>query len=95
MMASFCMALMTSSRLVLFCVAAGLWVLYFHEILFRSGRVQTHWVKRRLADLGLMLLIALVTILLTSLISGFAFSSYALMNLVWRSGGQHFPQVLS
>lgn len=57
-------------RIALFCVAAGLWVLYFHEILFRSGKIQMYWVKKRLADLGLMLLVALVTILITTLITG-------------------------
>jgi hypothetical protein len=61
------------AHVVLFCVAAGLWVLYLHEILFRSGKVQTHWVKRRLADLALMLLMALVTILIFSLVTGLQF----------------------
>jgi len=58
------------THLVLFCIAAGLWVLYLHEVLFRSGKVKVHWVKRRLADLGLMLLMALVAILLFTFISG-------------------------
>ena len=57
------------THVVLFCVAAGLWILYLHEVLFRSGKVQTYWVKRRLTDLVLMFLIALVTILIFSLIT--------------------------
>ena len=61
------------THLVLFCVAAGLWVLYLYEILFRSGKVQTHWVKRRLADLVLMLVMALVTILIFTLVTGLQF----------------------
>jgi hypothetical protein len=60
-------------HVALFCVAAGLWVLYLHEILFKSGKVQKHWMKRRLADLGLMVLIAVVTFLLTTFLSGLHF----------------------
>jgi hypothetical protein len=61
------------THLVLFCIAAGLWILYLHEVLFRSGKVQTHWVKRRLADLVLMLVMALVTILIFTLVTGLQF----------------------
>ena len=55
---------------VLFCVAAGLWVLYLYEVLFKTGKVQTHWVKRRLTDVALMLLMALVTFLVFTLVAG-------------------------
>lgn len=61
------------TRVVLFCVAVALWLLYFHEILFRSGRVRTGWIKKRAAELGLMLLMALVTILIFSLVNGVHF----------------------
>ena len=60
-------------RVVLLCVAAGLWILYLHEVLFRSGKVKVHWVKRRLADLSLLLLMALVTVLMFALMTGVQF----------------------
>jgi hypothetical protein len=46
----------TIVRGVLFCVAVTFWVLYLHEVLFRSGRIQTQWVKKGLADLALLTL---------------------------------------
>jgi len=52
-------------------IAIALWTLYFHEILFRSGRIQMHWVKKRLTGLLLMLSIALVTFLIFSFVGGF------------------------
>jgi hypothetical protein len=57
------------THVVLFAIAAALWILYLHEILFRSGRIPTRWVKQTLADLALMLLIALVTILIITFMS--------------------------
>jgi hypothetical protein len=58
-------------RAVLFCVALTFWILYFHEALFRSGRIRTQWLKQGLADLLLVLSIAIVTFLVFTLISGF------------------------
>ena len=60
----------TTIRLGLLCVAAGLWILYFHEILFRSGRIPTHWLKRGLTDVALLLLIALVSFLFFLFVGG-------------------------
>lgn len=61
----------TIIRIVLFCIAATCWILYFHEVLFRSGRIRTQWLKKRLADLLLVLSIALITFLVFSLMNGF------------------------
>jgi hypothetical protein len=61
----------TIIRIVLFCIAVTCWILYFHEVLFRSGRIRTQWLKKRLADLLLVLSIALITFLVFSLMSGF------------------------
>lgn len=61
------------THIVLFCVAAALWVLYLHEILFRSGKIQKAWVKRRMIELAFMLIMALVTILIFTLVSGVHF----------------------
>jgi hypothetical protein len=61
----------TTVRIALACVALAFWILYFHEILFRSGRVRTQWVKKGLADVLLMLSIALVTFLIFTLMGGF------------------------
>jgi hypothetical protein len=58
-------------RLVLGCVAALLWALFLHEALFRSGKVQTRWVKSRLLDLLVMLSIALLTFVFALLLGGF------------------------
>jgi hypothetical protein len=63
----------TIVRGVLFCVAVTFWVLYFHEVLFRSGRIQTRWLKKGLADLALLLFIALVSSLVLLLLSGIQF----------------------
>lgn len=60
----------TTIRGILFCVAIAFWMLYFHEILFRSGKVQTRWIKKGLADLLLMLSIAIVTFLVFTLARG-------------------------
>jgi hypothetical protein len=61
----------TTIRAVLFCVAATCWILYFYEILFRSGRIRPQSVKKGLSDLLLILLIALVSSLFFILLSGF------------------------
>lgn len=61
----------TIIRVVLLCVAVGFWILYFHETWFRSGRIQTQWVKRGLANLLLMLSIAIITFLVFTLMNGF------------------------
>ena len=61
------------TRLVLGCFTAATWMLYLHEILFRSEKIQTHqtqWIKKRLGEVGLMLVVALVTILIFSLVTG-------------------------
>jgi hypothetical protein len=60
----------TTVRIGLFVVAATFWILYFHEVLFRSGRIRTQWLKRRLTDLALLLLIALVSSLFFLILSG-------------------------
>jgi hypothetical protein len=60
----------TIIRVVSFLVAATFWTLYFHEILFRSGRVRTQWLRKGLADLGLILVIGVVSSLLFFLLSG-------------------------
>lgn len=54
----------------LFLIAATFWILYFHEILFRSGRIRTQWLKKGLADLALLLFIALVSSLFFLFLSG-------------------------
>lgn len=48
----------TTIRIGLFVVAATFWILYYHEVLFRSGRIRTQWLKGRFTDLALLLLIA-------------------------------------
>jgi branched-subunit amino acid transport protein len=63
----------TIVRWVLGCAAASLWALYLHEILFRSGKVQTHWIKRRLRDLLVMLAISLATLLFAMLVGAISF----------------------
>jgi hypothetical protein len=60
----------TTVRIGLFVVAATFWILYFHEVLFRSGRIRTQWLKRRLTDVALLLLIALVSSLFFLILSG-------------------------
>jgi hypothetical protein len=60
----------------LFLVAATFWVLYFHEILFRSGKIRTQWLKKRLAELALLLFIALVSSLFFLFLSGIQFSRH-------------------
>jgi hypothetical protein len=60
----YCVALYPTYTIVrggLFLVAAGFWILYFHEILFRSGRIRTQSLKKGLADLALLLFIALLS----------------------------------
>ena len=60
----YCVALYPTYTIVragLFVVAAAFWILYFHEILFRSGRIRTQWLKKGLVDLALLLLIALLS----------------------------------
>jgi hypothetical protein len=66
----------TTVRYASLAIALTLWILYFHEILFRSGRVQIHWLKKRLTDLVLMLSIALVTFLLFSFMGAFHSGSH-------------------
>ena len=60
----------TTIRGILFCVAVAFWILYFHEVFFRSGKIKMHWLKRGIADFLLMLSIAIVTFLVISLVSG-------------------------
>ncbi len=60
----------TIFRIVLLCVAVTCWILYFHEVLFRSGRIRTQWLKKAFADLLLLLAIAIATFLVLTLISG-------------------------
>jgi hypothetical protein len=66
----------TVFRVVLFCVAVTCWILYFHEVLFRSGRIRTQWLKHGLANFLLVLSIAIVTFLMFSLLSGVHLSHY-------------------
>jgi len=61
---------LTTVRIVLLCFALTLWVLYFHEVLFRSRRILVHSLKRGLANLLVVLSIALVTLLVFSLATG-------------------------
>jgi hypothetical protein len=61
----------TTVRIALLCIAAGFWTLYFHEILFRSGRMRAAWLKKGLADILLILSIALVTFLVFSFVSDY------------------------
>jgi hypothetical protein len=61
----------TVVRVVSFCVALTFWILYVHEILFRSGKIRTQWLKRGFLDLLLMLFIALVSSLFFILLSDF------------------------
>jgi hypothetical protein len=61
----------TILRVVLLSVAVAFWILYFHETWFRSGRIQTPRLKKGLANLLLMLSIAIVTFLVFTFMSGF------------------------
>jgi hypothetical protein len=61
----------TILRIVLFLVAVTFWILYFHETLFRSGKIRTQWLKKGLADLLLVLSIALVTFLVFTFMGAF------------------------
>lgn len=61
----------TIVRVVLLVAAVAFWILYFHETWFRSGRIQTQRLKRGLANLLLMLSIAVVTFLVFTLMNGF------------------------
>jgi hypothetical protein len=63
----------TVVRAGLFCVAVTFWVLYFREILFRSGGMGTQWLKKGLTNLAFLLLIALVSSLFFLLLSGVQF----------------------
>ncbi len=60
-------------RISLFCVAITFWILYFREILFRSGKIQTQWLKKGLTNLAFLLLIAFVSSLFFLLLSGVQF----------------------
>jgi len=62
-----------TARVVLSCIAATLWILYGREILFRSGRIRAYRLKKGLADVLLMLLVALATFLVFALVSDFHF----------------------
>lgn len=66
----------TTARYASLAVATTLWIFYFHEILFRSGRIQMYWLKKRVTDLVLMLSIALVTFLIFSYVGGFHSGSH-------------------
>ena len=59
----------TVVRAILFLLAATCWILFFREIV-RSGRIRTGRLKQGLANLLLMLSIALITFLVFSLMSG-------------------------
>ncbi len=63
----------TVVRVGLFCVAVTFWVLYVREILFRSGRIRTQWLKNGLANLAFLVLIAVVSYLFFLLLSGVQF----------------------
>jgi cytosine/uracil/thiamine/allantoin permease len=65
----------TIIRVVLLCVALACWILYLHETWWRSGKIQTHWLKRALANLLLMLSIAIITFLVFTLMNGFESAS--------------------
>lgn len=52
-------------------LAITLWILYFHEILIRSGRIRMRWLKKRLTELLLMLSIALFTLLVFTIMGSF------------------------
>jgi len=60
----------TTIRIVLFCLAVTFWILYFHEVLFRSGRIRASGLKKGLADVLLVLSIAIVTFLVFTLANG-------------------------
>lgn len=64
-------------RVILLGAAVALWILYFHETWFRSGRIQTHRLKNGLANLLLMLSIAVVTFLVFTLMNGFHLTSHS------------------
>jgi hypothetical protein len=66
----------TTVRYASLAIAIALWILYFHEILFRSGRIQMRWLKKRVTDLVLVLSIALVTFLVFSFVGGFHSGSH-------------------
>ena len=66
----------TIARGALFLVAASFWILYLHEVLVRSGRVRRQWLKKGLADLALLLFIALVSSLFFLFLSGIASSRH-------------------
>jgi hypothetical protein len=63
----------TVIRVGLFCIAITFWVLYFREILFRSGGIRTQWLKKGLTNLAFLLLIAFVSSLFFLLLSGVQF----------------------
>jgi hypothetical protein len=65
----------TVVRVILFLAAATFWILYFREI-FRSGGIRTRWLKQGLANLLLIVSIALVTFLVFSFMSGFVFTPH-------------------
>jgi hypothetical protein len=58
------------THVVLFVVAVTLWFLYFHETLFKTRRVNTHWVKKRLIDLVVVLCIAAITFVFAIFVRG-------------------------
>jgi len=61
----------TTARYASLGIALTLWLLYFHEILIRSGRVRIGWLRQRLTDVLLMLSIALFTLLIFTIMGSF------------------------
>lgn len=61
----------TIVRVTLSVVAAAFWILYFREILFKSGRLRRPWLRKELVTVLLMLSIALVTFFVFTIVSGF------------------------
>jgi len=57
-------------------VSITLWIFYFHEILFRSGRIRLQWLKKGLTNVLLMLSIALVTLLIFTFVGSFYSASH-------------------
>jgi len=55
--------------IVLACIAAAAWLLYLYLLLFRAGKSRTDWLKKRLADLLVVVSIALIGFLVSFLLS--------------------------
>lgn len=66
----------TSVRYASLALAIALWILYFYEILVRSGRIRMQWLKKGLTNILLMLSIALVTLLIFAFVGSFYSGSH-------------------